>query len=177
MNDHAHVKRPRDRFTPLEGGAWAGFLRVHATLVRQMDLDLERAHHLPLSSYEALRHLAWAPDGRLRITDLAASCLLTQSGGSRLVERLVREGLVEKVTSAEDGRGAYAVLTATGRARLDEAQATHNASVRARFLDHLDDTELALLGALWQRLLHADGPAVPEPNSTDEPEETTTNMT
>lgn len=156
MNDHTSVKRPADSFTSAEGRAWAGFLRVHAMLVRKLDEDMEQGHHLPLTTYEALRHLAWAPEGRMRINDLAAVCLLSQSGGSRLVERLVREGLVERVATTGDGRGAFAVLTAAGHARLNQAQETHIASVRARFLSHFTDQELEGLAAYWQRLLAAD---------------------
>jgi DNA-binding MarR family transcriptional regulator len=155
MHDHSSVKRPDDSFTNEEGRAWMGFLRVHALLVRQLDDDIQRAHHLPLTTYEALRHLSWAPGQRMRINDLAAACLLSQSGGSRLVERLVREGLVERAATTGDGRGAYAVLTPAGRARLDEAQATHIASVRARFLSHFTSEELESLAGYWQRVLAA----------------------
>jgi DNA-binding MarR family transcriptional regulator len=155
MDEPTYNQRPQTTFTRREAQAWSGFLRAHALIARQLDIDLERAHRLPLSSYEALRHLAWAPEGRMRITDLAAACLLSQSGGSRLIERLIREGLVEKTASAEDGRGAYAVITQVGQARLDEAQASHIASVRARFLDHFSDDELATMAAFWERILAA----------------------
>jgi DNA-binding MarR family transcriptional regulator len=79
-----------------------------------------------------------------------------------LVERLVREGLVERATTAEDGRGAYAILTEVGRARLAEAQATHIASVRTRFLDHFNAEELALLSAWWRRVQYADENTISE---------------
>jgi DNA-binding MarR family transcriptional regulator len=153
MHEHSFVKRPDDRFTADEARAWLGLLRVHALLVRQLDEDLQRKYHLPLTTYEALRHLSWAPQGRMRVNDLAAVCLLSQSGGSRLVERLAREGLVEKLASSEDGRGTYAVITSLGQARLDEAQTSHIASVRARFLDHFTSEELQTMTSYWQKLL------------------------
>src|SRR5687768_7476012 len=60
-----------------ELAAWRGFLRVHASLVRDLDRELEEAHGLPLSHYEVLLHLANAPDERMRMSDLASSVLLS----------------------------------------------------------------------------------------------------
>ena len=134
------VKQLNDR----ELAAWRGFLRVHASLVRDLDRELEEAHGLPLSHYEVLLHLANAPDERLRMSDLASSVLLSQSGVTRLVDRLERAGHVVRNPCPEDRRVLYAQLT--------EARPTHLAGVRARFLTHFDDSELDDLAAAWERV-------------------------
>src|SRR6185312_2279213 len=72
--------------------AWRGLLRAHACLAKRLDADLERAHRLPLSSYEVLHHLEEAPDGRMRMCDLAEQAQLSRSGLTRLVDRLERDG-------------------------------------------------------------------------------------
>ena len=76
------------QLSPLELAAWGGMLRAHASLVRQLDRELEAETGLPLTQYEVLLHLAAAPDQRLRMSELARTVLLSQSGVTRLVDRL-----------------------------------------------------------------------------------------
>jgi DNA-binding MarR family transcriptional regulator len=136
-----------------ELAAWRGFLRTHARMIRELSADLERAHGMPLSSYEVLLVLANAPDERMRMAELAESVLLSPSGITRLVDRLVNDGLVEKSRCVADRRGWYAVLSDRGRDRLDEARVTHIAGVKARFHDHVTPDEQLVLAAVWERLL------------------------
>jgi DNA-binding MarR family transcriptional regulator len=130
-----------------------GFLRAHHSLVAELDDELRREHDLPLTSFDVLVQLDRAPDRQLRMSELADAVLLSRSGLTRLVERLEAKGLLERRECTEDARGAYAVLTDQGRARLDEARGTHIAGVRERFLARFDDRELRRLGDLWQRVL------------------------
>ncbi len=136
-----------------ELAAWRGFLRVHARLVHELDHELLDEHGLPLSEYEVLLRLEEAPEGRRRMSELASSVLLTQSGITRLVDRLERDGLVRRVPCVEDRRGQWAVLTEAGRVALQEARVTHLMGVRARFLSRLDEDELASLARLWEALV------------------------
>jgi len=138
--------------TPLEMAAWRGFLRVHAALVRELDRELEMEHGLPLSHYEVLLYLHNAPGHRMRMSELASSVLLSQSGITRLVDRLERDGLVVREACPEDRRGLNARITEAGRRRLAEARPTHLAGVHARFLSHFDDDDLRALGEAWERL-------------------------
>lgn len=143
-------------FTQLELDAWRGFLRAHATLVRELDEDLTERHGLPLSSYDVLVQLSGAPEGRLRMSSLADAVLLSRSGLSRLVSRLAAQGLIERVECANDARGAFAAITAAGRERLAEARATHRSGVRERFLGRLGEPGQRQLAKAWSRLLDAD---------------------
>jgi DNA-binding MarR family transcriptional regulator len=139
--------------TQSELASWRGFLRVHAALERELDAELIAAHSLPLSSYEVLLTVADAPDERMRMSEIADSVLLSRSGVTRLVDRLERDGLVERVPCEDDARGQYAVLTARGRAAFDAARATHLAGVRRRFLERFDADELGDLARYWERLV------------------------
>jgi len=96
--------------------------------------------------------LGEAPRGRMRVSALSAATLLSVSGMSRMVDRLVREGLVVKESCEDDGRGAEVALTAPGRVRLRTARASHLAGVRREFLSRFSDEELAGLGEIWTRL-------------------------
>jgi DNA-binding MarR family transcriptional regulator len=140
-------------FNDLEMGAWAGFLRAHATLVRELDDELTREHGLPLSSYDVLIQLANAPGDRMRLSQLADAVLLSRSGLSRLVARLVDQGLVDRIECESDARGAFAALTDAGAARLDAARETHRSGVRRRFLGRLSEAQQRQLAAAWGKLL------------------------
>jgi DNA-binding MarR family transcriptional regulator len=139
--------------TLAELGAWRGFLRVHAALAKQLDAELVTEHDLPLSSYEVLITLQAAPDRRCRMAELADRVLLSRSGTTRLVDRLEREGLLERDNCTSDGRGTYAVLTEAGEALLARARPTHLEDVRERFLRHFDQAELTQLALWWERVL------------------------
>ena len=141
------------RLSPLELAAWGGLLRAHARLVHELDRELEAAHGLPLTQYEVLLHLERAPHQRLRMSELARSVLLSQSGVTRLVDRLEALGLVERAPCAEDRRVLWAQMTDEGMRRLAEARPTHLAGVRARFLDRFDENELGQLADAWERVL------------------------
>ena len=127
-------------------------LRAHAELTRALDAQLARVHKLALSSYEVLLFLADAPEGRMRMSDLAESVLLSRSGLTRLVDRLEREGLLKRERCESDARGLFAEITPAGRELFDAARRTHLDGVRALFLDRYSRDELRTLGGLWRKL-------------------------
>jgi DNA-binding MarR family transcriptional regulator len=133
--------------------AWRGLLRSHACLVKRLDAELERCHGLPMSSFEVLHHLASADDGRMRMRELAERAQLSRSGLTRLVDRLERDGYLERCSCAHDARGAFAVLTPAGREKLAAARETHLAGVRELFLRHFSEEDLELLGDRWEHVL------------------------
>lgn len=125
--------------------AWRAFLRAHARVMRQLERDLESEQDLSLIDYDVLVQLSAAPDRRLRMSDLADALVLSRSGATRLVDRLVAEGLIERVTCETDRRGAWASLTDAGRNRLRRATPTHLRGVAEHFLDRLRPEDLAAL--------------------------------
>jgi DNA-binding MarR family transcriptional regulator len=146
------VVREREALEPAERAAWRAMLRAHACLFKRLDAALEQAHHLPVTSYEVLQRLAEAREGRMRMCDLAERAQISRSGLTRLVDRLERDGLLERCSCSNDGRGAFACLTAEGRVRLDAARATYVAVVRDQFLAHFSPEEISLLGRMWERI-------------------------
>jgi DNA-binding MarR family transcriptional regulator len=132
---------------------WRDFLRAHARLVRRLEADLMAEHGLPLASYDVLVQLVEAPDHRLRMTELAERVLLSRSGLTRLVDRLVREGLVRREACPSDARGMFAVLTDTGYQRLRGATPTHLRGVEEYAVGRLDAAELAALGRALGHIL------------------------
>jgi DNA-binding MarR family transcriptional regulator len=155
MSTATAVKIPSGEQETLSEGelrAWRGLLRAHACLARRVDAELERAHGLPMTSYEVLQHLGDASGGRMRMCDLAERAQLSRSGLTRLVDRLQREELLERCSCEYDARGSYACLTETGRVRLAEARGTHLAVVREHFLARFSEQELSMLADMWERI-------------------------
>lgn len=132
--------------------SWRTFLRAHAVITRRLEAELLAEQDLPLASYDVLFQLVDAPGHRLRMTDLASAVLLSRSGLSRLVDRLQREGLVNREAASEDGRGMYAVLLPAGLIRLRSAAPTHLRGVAEHMTGKFSDAELKALSALLDRV-------------------------
>lgn len=113
---------------------YAGFREV-------IEADLE-----PLgvngSALEVLLRLARSPRQRLRMSELAAQSTLTNSGLTRLVDRLQGSGLVAREPCPTDGRGFFALLTPTGLDLLEEILPSHLDTVDRVLISVLDDEEL-----------------------------------
>jgi DNA-binding MarR family transcriptional regulator len=124
--------------------AWRSMLRAHASLMRRLDTDLERETGLALADFDVLAQLA-AANGELRMTELAERALISRSGMTRRVARLVDEGLVRRDKVGTDARGVIVVLTEAGIACLTETAPVHARGISKLFVDQLDDQELALL--------------------------------
>src|SRR5947199_8057814 len=116
--------------------AWQAFLRASTRLMERLDAELD-GFGISLADYEILVHLSAEPSGELRMTELAAQTLVSRSGLTRRLDRLVRSGLVVRRSCASDRRGVLAVLTPAGRARLGEAGPTPLEGVRRHFISQL----------------------------------------
>jgi DNA-binding MarR family transcriptional regulator len=124
--------------------AWASLLQAHATLMRRLEVDLAQATGLALADFDVLAQLANA-GGELRMTELAARALISRSGMTRRVARLVDEGLVRRANADADARVVVVALTDAGVARLTETAPVHLRGVSELFVAKLDDQELAVL--------------------------------
>jgi DNA-binding MarR family transcriptional regulator len=144
---------PSDEFTDHELTAWRGMLQVHARVTQQLDAQMRAEHGISVSAYEVLMFLADAPDHRLRMADIAQRVLLSRSGCTRLVDRLVKEGYVTRCAAHTDGRGLFAQLTDAGVEKVTAARRTHREGVRQYLLNHLTTTDQIALGDTWTRFL------------------------
>jgi len=124
---------------------WRAFVTAHARVSRRLDEDLRAEHGLSLQEYVTLLILAEAPGRRLRMGGVADSLTLSKSGATRLIDRLVDDGLVERVSCSSDLRGAEARLTDRGLARLRTAAPTHLRGIAEYFLATIDVDDLPSL--------------------------------
>jgi DNA-binding MarR family transcriptional regulator len=142
----AHFDRIVAREVPGGRGlkAWDALLRGHATLLRQLETDLESKTGLALADFDVLAQLAIA-GGALRMTELADRALISRSGMTRRVSRLLRKGLVGRTQADGDARGVVIQLTNSGLDRVTVAAPVHIRGVSDLFLTKLDDQELTVL--------------------------------
>jgi DNA-binding MarR family transcriptional regulator len=132
---------PRDaRLAP-----WRAFVRAQAHVSRRLDEDLRAEHGLSLQEYVTLLILVESPDRRLRMGRVAEALALSKSGATRLIDRLVDDGLVARVTCSSDLRGAEAELTEAGVSRLRTAAPTHLRGIAEYFLSAIDAADLSTI--------------------------------
>ncbi len=129
---------------------WRTFLQAHARLFRRLDEELREEHGLSLPEYEALVQIGRAPERRVRMSHLAQQVLLSKSGVTRLIDRLVADGFVERSACSHDARGAEAVLTPAGLERLRAAATTHLRGIDRYFVSALGADELDTLARTMQ---------------------------
>jgi DNA-binding MarR family transcriptional regulator len=132
--------------------AWTALLQAHATLVRQLETDLERETGLALADFDVLAQLAVA-GGELRMTELADRALISRSGMTRRVARLVDDGLVRRSNTDTDARGVVVRLTEAGLERLAETAPVHARGISELFVNRLEDEELAVLESALNKVI------------------------
>jgi len=142
---------------------WRAFILAHARVSRRLDEELRAEHDVSLAEYETLLTIAQAPGRRIRMGQLAQEVLLSKSGVTRLMDRLVGDGLAERSVCVADGRGAEAVLTDRGLARLRAASDTHLRGISEHFLAVVDPTDLDSLERSMTAMARHAGPGEGEP--------------
>jgi len=130
----------------VEMHAWRSLLRAHSRLLARLDAELQSTQGMSVTDYGVLVQLSEQEGGRMRMSELAQHLLLSPSGLTRRLDGLVSAGLVERRRCPTDRRGAFAVLTAAGRARLESAAPDHVEQVRRHFVSRLSRKQLELLG-------------------------------
>jgi DNA-binding MarR family transcriptional regulator len=127
------------------------FWRIFAAV----DADLAAAELPSLSWYDALYELYLSPGRRLRMSQLARSALLSKSGLTRLVDKLEKEKLLQRVACAEDNRVHYVQLTDRGVETLRKIWAVYRAGIAKHFAAHLSDAEAKQMAAMLSRVVKA----------------------
>jgi len=125
------------RISEQQLAVWRAFLRAHSTMLRRIGRDLEEAGLPPLSWYDVLAALRDAPDQRLVQVELAERVLLSNSGLSRLVDRIAAKRLVERVTCPTDRRAINVQLTEEGGELLERMWPVYARGIAEDFLPAL----------------------------------------
>ena len=139
--------------TEEEQRAWRGLLRMTAQLNARANRLLLQEYGISLADYEVLVALSEAPEGRLRVFEIADALAWEQSRVSHQLARMQRRGLITREGCATDARGAFAVLTTGGRAAIERAAPAHVEQVRQLVFDELSHEQVSALTEITTRVL------------------------
>jgi len=139
--------------TEEEQRAWRGLLRMTSQLNARMNRQLLQDYGVSLADYDVLVVLSEAPEGRLRVFEVADALAWEQSRVSHQLARMQRRGLIAREGCASDARGAFAVLTEAGRAAIERAAPAHVETVRQLVFDGLTHDQLTALTELTTGVL------------------------
>lgn len=95
---------------------WRALLVRYNTVACELDREMQQAHGLSMSDFEALDRLEDATCERARMQDLASEMYLSASALSRTVARLEKAGLVVRALCQADRRGVFVDVTDHGHA-------------------------------------------------------------
>jgi DNA-binding MarR family transcriptional regulator len=125
--------------------AWLALCRAYAGLTGRLQEALTDAGLPPMAWFEVLNAVARAPDERMKMGDLASALIISRGGLTKLVDRLVRAGLLERAFCVEDRRVSYAVMTASGREMFAEMEPVVVRELKAAFPTSLSGRQAAAL--------------------------------
>jgi DNA-binding MarR family transcriptional regulator len=152
MNPQATATSTAKLQRSAHGEAWAALTRTHAAIVGRLQEALAAADFPPLPWYEVLATVAEAPDERMKMGDLAEALVITRGGLTKLVDRLVKAGLLERTFCETDRRVSYATLCPAGADLLDEMRPVVVAELEVAFAAKLSAADAEALRETLERV-------------------------
>lgn len=126
-------------------------VEAHSSLNKQLGRSLEQQAGVPHAWFEVLLRISRADGGRISMGTLASQVALTSGGVTKLLDRMIDAGVVERVPCPTDRRVWFAALTPQGADALERATRVHVADLRKVF-DGFSRHDLRTLDALLDRL-------------------------
>ena len=133
--------------------AWVSLLVAYNTLAKRIDTSMREAGLIGMDVYDVLLSLENADEHRLRMSELADAVLLTRSGMTRLIDRLERDGLIERGSCPGDRRVTYAHLTAKGLAERKRAWGLYQSEIDRYLGSQITEAEATALATILKRLI------------------------
>jgi DNA-binding MarR family transcriptional regulator len=138
--------------------AWRDLQWATSLIMGRFARDLTE-RDLTLEEFDVLVHLAWAQDGVMPLRQLVASMVtgyqLSRSGLTRLLDRMERDGLVERTLSREDRRQFDVAISSRGREVFDRVWPEHVEGLQRYFSEPLTDPDVIVLKRVLAKLISA----------------------
>jgi DNA-binding MarR family transcriptional regulator len=152
-----------------EKRTWLLMIRTMNRINRQLAADMRHENDHRINEYDVLVNLLYAsqPDKGLRMQDLADRVIISNSGMTRLVDRLVKKGYVARRTGDENRREVYVTLTDSGRTLAQSLTEAHQARVQSYVMQHITPDERHTLQAVFRRIAEANEVFLPELPDSD----------
>jgi len=142
--------RPAPTLSKQRLRVWLRLLTAHRTIENRLREELRTSHDSTLPRFDVLATLDRYRDG-LRMSDLSGKLKVSNGNVTGIVERLVGEGLVERISVKGDRRAMRVRLTADGIARFAVLAADHERWVD-EMLGDFSAPDLEKLGTLLSRI-------------------------
>lgn len=143
--------RPAESPVRLAAETWESLFRAQVAVMRRLQSG-PAFKSIALNEYDVLFTLSRCPSGWLRLNELNDHILLSQSSLSRLVERLAKRGLVERMPAPDDGRGVLLKLTEAGSDLQKQIGRMHVRDIEALMTPSLTAAEQRELLRLTEKL-------------------------
>jgi DNA-binding MarR family transcriptional regulator len=136
---------------------WINLVLTQRVIAEHLNTRLNHAGAPTAGELELLGRLAVADGGRLRMIDLSSLLMVSKSGITRLIDRLVTKGLVERYSPQDNRRIVYAEITNLGRSTVDQSAGIYIAAIDDAIGNHLTKTDVKALRRLLRKLLEGNG--------------------
>ena len=143
-----------------EQQAWRAFIAAQRVVNTRIEQQLQRDAGIPHTYYEILVRLSEAPDGRLRMSELAVATQGSRSRLSHAVNRLEHAGWVRREGIEADRRGQVAIITDQGTQKLVQSAPGHVEEVRKSIFDALSEDQVEHLHDICATLARHSGDTV-----------------
>lgn len=131
---------------------WRNLHLADAMICQELNARLIARAGCSLVEHDVLAWVSAAPSQRLRMADLAGLLRVTPGGLTRIIDRTVERGWIQRDRAADNRREVYAVLTSAGRNLLRSARQTYSGVLQEIIAGPLDDADLSTLLNLSQKL-------------------------
>jgi DNA-binding MarR family transcriptional regulator len=138
-------------------GAWVTLVQVNQVVEAALEQQLRASVGVSLAEFEVLVRLSGTPQGRLKMIEIANLQLASKSGITRIVDRLVQDGLVSREVPPENRRIVYAAITPAGTEALRRGRAVFFEELERTFLRHLNESDVRALRRTLRKLLVGNG--------------------
>jgi DNA-binding MarR family transcriptional regulator len=133
--------------------AWSRLMKTARSLADTVEAEVKQAGFPPLAWYDVLLELSRAPKGRLTPKELEERTLLAQYNLSRLLDRLEREGLVQRIEYPGDRRRQRIEITGPGRFLRKAMWPVYGGAIARHFGTRLTETETDRLSDLLAKVM------------------------
>jgi DNA-binding MarR family transcriptional regulator len=132
---------------------WRNLHLADTAVCDELNARLAEKAGCSLIEHDLLAWLAAAPGKRLRMLELATRLRVTPGGLTRIIDRLVDRGWIERDRPADNRREVYATLTRAGAAAHRTARVVYSRVIQESFARHLDEQDLTTLHGIAHKLL------------------------
>lgn len=127
-------------------------VEAYARLLGAFERSFKAECDLTSPVFELLLRLARSPDQQLAMGELAEQLAITSGGVTRLIDRVIDAGYVERKPCPTDRRVHWVTLTTTGQAKTEAAVALHVNDLQRELHDRLTPADLKHLRTIMDKL-------------------------